>query len=206
MTNQTDIAEELLRIKAIQLRTNVDEFFTWTSGIKSPIYCDNRLTMSYPVVRKKIKQAFMKMIESLDQKPEVIAGCATAGIPHAAWIAEELDLPMVYVRSSPKGHGKENQIEGIVAPGQKVLVIEDLISTGGSSIEMSQVLRDAEADVMEVFAIFTYGLHKAKTAFTEAELNYQTITDFDQLLEMLQQKQEITEAETERLLYWRNQL
>src|SRR5699024_8294700 len=140
-----------------------------------------RLTMSYPVVRKKIKQAFMKMIESLDQKPEVIAGCATAGIPHAAWIAEELDLPMVYVRSSPKGHGKENQIEGIVAPGQKVLVIE-------------------------VFAIFTYGLHKAKTAFTEAELNYQTITDFDQLLEMLQQKQEITEAETERLLYWRNQL
>src|SRR5699024_12333308 len=136
MTNQTDIAEELLRIKAIQLRTNVDEFFTWTSGIKSPIYCDNRLTMSYPVVRKKIKQVFLKMIESLDKKPEVIAGCATAGIPHAAWIAEELDLPMVYVRSYPKGHGKENLIEVIVAPGQKVLVIEDLIFQGGCSIQL----------------------------------------------------------------------
>src|SRR5699024_1196837 len=206
MTNQTDIAEELLRIKAIQLRTNVDEFFTWTSGIKSPIYCDNRLTMSYPVVRKKIKQAFMKMIESLDQKPEEIAGGATTGNTQAAWMAEKLDLPIVYVRASPKRHGKETQIGGIVAPGQKVLVIEDLLSTGGSSIGRSQVLRDAEAGVMEVFAIFTYGLHKAKTAITEAELNYQTITDFYQLLEMLQQKQEITEAETERLLYWRNQL
>src|SRR5699024_10581697 len=111
MTNQTDIAEELLRIKAIQLRTNVDEFFTWTSGIKSPIYCDNRLTMSYPFVRIKIKKAFMKMIESLDQKPEVFAGCATAGIPHAACIAEELDLPKKYVRSSTKGHGNESIIE-----------------------------------------------------------------------------------------------
>src|SRR5699024_11249729 len=103
MTNQTDIAEELLRIKAIQLRTNVDEFFTWTSGIKSPIYCDNSLTMSYPVVRKKIKQAFMKMIESLDQKQEVIAGCATAGITHAAWIAVELVMTQVYVLSSSTG-------------------------------------------------------------------------------------------------------
>src|SRR5699024_9817197 len=147
---------------------------------------DNRLTMSYPVVRKKNKQAFMKMIEFLEQKAGVIGGCSTASISHAGWIAEGISLAFGKFRSFPKGHGKENQIEGIVAPGQKVLVIEDLISTGGSSIEMSQVLRDAEADVMEVFAIFTYGLHKAKTAFTEAELNYQTITDFDQLLEMLQ--------------------
>lgn len=206
MTMQTEIAEELLRIKAIQLRTKVDEFFTWTSGIKSPIYCDNRLTMSYPIVRNKIQQAFLEMVENLEEKPEVIAGCATAGIPHAAWLAETLDLPMVYVRSSPKSHGRENQIEGIVAPGQKVLVIEDLISTGGSSIEMSQVLRNAEAEVLGVFAIFTYGLNKATSSFADAELDFQTITDFDHLLLMLQQKQEITKADTERLLYWRNQL
>ena len=206
MTLQTEIAEQLMRIKAIQIRTQVDDYFTWTSGIKSPIYCDNRLTMSYPEVRKKIKDAFIEMTSELEEKPEVIAGCATAGIPHAAWLAEALDLPMVYVRSSPKGHGKENQIEGLIAPGQKVLVIEDLISTGGSSIDMSNVLREAGANVLSVFAIFTYGLHKAQTSFMDNELGFRTITDFDHLLEILQHKQQITKEDAERLLYWRNQL
>lgn len=121
---ENNITKDLLAIEAVQL--NADNYFTWTSGLKSPIYCDNRLTMSYPAVRKKIVQAFADMVKNSDTKPEVIAGCATAGIPHAAWLAEELDLPMVYVRSKPKGHGKGNQIEGASVEGKKVLVIEDL--------------------------------------------------------------------------------
>src|SRR5699024_11563524 len=112
MTLQTEIDEDLLSIKAIQIRQNKEDYFTWTSGIKSPIYCDNRLTMSFPEVRKKIVAAFIEKINGLETKPDVIAGCATAGIPHAAWLAEALGLPMVYVRSKPKGHGKWNQIEG----------------------------------------------------------------------------------------------
>src|SRR5690625_2295977 len=112
------ITNDLLQIGAIQIRT--ENYFTWTSGIKSPIYCDNRLTMSFPQVRKQIVQAFVNKLASLDWKPDCVAGCATAGIPHAAWLAEALDVPMVYVRSSPKGHGKGNQIEGIVQQGQKV--------------------------------------------------------------------------------------
>src|SRR5699024_6613252 len=132
--------------------------FTWTSGIESPIYCDNRLTMSYPSIRKKITAAFVEKLEQFNIKPDVIAGCATAGIPHAAWLADALDLPMVYVRSKPKGHGKGNQIEGKVERGQKAVVIEDLISTGGSSLESAKVLRDSGLEVSHVLAIFTYGL------------------------------------------------
>src|SRR5699024_5146809 len=133
MELKNEIARDLLEIKAVQIKT--EGYFTWTSGIESPIYCDNRLTMSYPSIRKKITAAFVEKLEQFNIKPDVIAGCATAGIPHAAWLADALDLPMVYVRSKPKGHGKGNQIEGKVERGQKAVVIEDLISTGGSSLE-----------------------------------------------------------------------
>src|SRR5690625_4172391 len=130
MELQTTVTNDLLNIGAVQIRT--ENYFTWTSGIKSPIYCDNRLTMSYPNVRKNIIRAFVNQIEEYGWKPDCIAGCATAGIPHAAWLADELDLPMIYVRSSPKGHGKGNQIEGKLESNQQIVVVEDLISTGGS--------------------------------------------------------------------------
>ncbi len=164
---QTDIARDLLQIEAVQIKTEKSAYFTWTSGIRSPIYCDNRLTMSYPNIRKRIVTAFVEMLATSPYKPDVIAGCATAGIPHAAWLADALDLPMIYVRSKPKGHGKENQIEGVATQGQKVLVIEDLISTGGSSIDTANVLRKQGMDVEAVFAIFTYGLKKAAKHFQE---------------------------------------
>lgn len=204
MTLEKDVARHLLEIKAVQI--NPKEYFTWTSGIKSPIYCDNRLTMSYPTIRRKIVDAFVQKIENLSEKPDVIAGCATAGIPHAAWLAERLDLPMVYVRSKPKGHGKGNQIEGDLKKGQKVLVIEDLISTGGSSIDSAKALQNEGAEVINVFAIFTYGLKKATQAFQKENLPFQTITNFDQLIEALIEDEKLNEQEKAELLQWRNNL
>lgn len=201
---QNEVARALLEIKAVQIKT--EGFFTWTSGIQSPIYCDNRLTMSYPAIREKIAKAFVEKIKSSNLKPDVIAGCATAGIPHAAWLATELNLPMVYVRSSPKGHGKGNQIEGLIEEGQKVLVIEDLISTGGSSIDAANVLGEVGAEVLGVFAIFTYGLEKADNNFKQANLSLETITNFDHLLKVLIEDQEITNEDEARLLDWRNTL
>lgn len=198
------IARDLLAIKAVQIRT--ENYFTWTSGIKSPIYCDNRLTMSYPTIRNKIIQAFLDKIQSMDVQPDVIAGCATAGIPHAAWIADKLNLPMVYVRSKPKGHGKGNQIEGKVEKGQKVLVIEDLISTGGSSIDAAKVLMDEETDVIGVVAIFTYGLAKSTERFSKENIPFSTITSFELLVDALVMDKEITQQDKEKLLRWRDQL
>lgn len=199
-----EVANNLLDIKAVQINTKV--YFTWTSGMKSPIYCDNRLTMSYPVVRRNIIKAFAEKIANMPEKPDVIAGCATAGIPHAAWLAEELNLPMVYVRSAPKGHGKGNQIEGHIESGQKVVVIEDLISTGGSAIESAQALQEAGVEVVNVLAIFTYGLDKANVNFKKANLAYETITNYDELLTILQNDGQITDEEKEKLKIWRNQL
>ncbi|WP_431189518.1 orotate phosphoribosyltransferase [Aciduricibacillus chroicocephali] len=204
MASKHDIVKDLLDIKAVQIKT--EGYFTWTSGLKSPIYCDNRLTMSYPAVRRKIAKAFAEKIKELGVKPDVIAGCATAGIPHAAWLAEELDLPMVYVRSKPKAHGKGNQIEGAVSAGQKAIVIEDLISTGGSSIESAKALQAEGVEVIQVMAIFTYGLDKAKNNFAEAGLDYSTISGFDQLIDLLVDEGEITTADKEKLLDWRSQL
>ncbi|MFC4404638.1 orotate phosphoribosyltransferase [Gracilibacillus xinjiangensis] len=204
MLNSKDIANALYEIKAIQIRP--DRSFVWTSGIHSPIYCDNRLTMSYPDVRKKIVQHFAKMLEEMDVKPDVIAGCATAGIPHAAWLADYLELPMVYVRSKPKGHGKKNQIEGKIAPGDKVIVIEDLISTGGSSLESALVLREAGAEILSVLAIFSYGLNKADVQFNQAAIPFSTITSFDVLADALVEKGEITIDEKQNLLEWRDDL
>ncbi|SEQ60280.1 orotate phosphoribosyltransferase [Virgibacillus subterraneus] len=204
MVLSNDIARDLLEIKAVQIRT--DRYFTWTSGIKSPIYCDNRLTMSYPKIRAKIIEAFVELIEQMDEKPDVIAGCATAGIPHAAWIADKLDLPMIYVRSKPKGHGKGNQIEGKVEDGQKTVVIEDLISTGGSSIDSAKALQLEGVNVLGVLAIFTYGLTKAKKQFDEMKLSHQTITNYDEILNLLLADGIINEYENKKLQEWRNEL
>ncbi|ASK63557.1 orotate phosphoribosyltransferase [Virgibacillus phasianinus] len=199
-----ELANDLLEIKAIQIKT--EDYFTWTSGIKSPIYCDNRLTMSYPVVRRKIVQAFVRLVEQMEIKPDVIAGCATAGIPHAAWLADELNLPMVYVRSKPKGHGKGNQIEGHLQEGQKVVVIEDLISTGGSSIEAAQALQKVGAEVLSVLAIFTYGLEKSVEKFSSANLSFDTITNYEELLTLLVENGTISDTESHKLQVWRKEL
>lgn len=204
MRFNNELVRDLLEIKAVQINPN--NYFTWTSGIQSPIYCDNRLTMSYPKVRNKIIDAFVEKIDKLDVKPDVIAGCATAGIPHAAWLADRLNLPMVYVRSKPKGHGKGNQIEGELLTGQDVLVIEDLISTGGSSIQAAQAIQQEGANVIDVFAIFTYGLEKATENFSEANISFQTITDFDKLLDTLVGDGKLTHQEMDKLLDWRNNL
>ncbi len=204
MVLSNEIARNLLEIKAVQIRT--DRYFTWTSGIKSPIYCDNRLTMSYPKIRTKIAEAFIELIEQMDEKPDVIAGCATAGIPHAAWVADKLGLPMIYVRSKPKGHGKGNQIEGKVEDGQKAVVIEDLISTGGSSIDSAEALQLEGIHVLGILAIFTYGLTKAKKQFTEAKLSFQTITNYDEVLKLLVADSVIDENENKKLQDWRNEL
>lgn len=199
-----EVAKDLLVIKAVQIRT--DNYFTWTSGIKSPIYCDNRLTMSYPKVRAKIAEAFVQLIEQMDQKPDVIAGCATAGIPHAAWVSDKLNLPMVYVRSKPKGHGKGNQIEGKLEGGQNVIVMEDLISTGGSSIDAAKALQQEGANVLGVLAIFTYGLENSKQKFLKENLFHKTITTYDEILKMLVQDGTINDVEMHQLEEWRNAL
>ncbi|SET31001.1 orotate phosphoribosyltransferase [Oceanobacillus limi] len=199
-----EISKDLLRIEAVQIEP--ENYFTWTSGMKAPIYCDNRITMSFPDVRKKITKAFSKKIEAMSEKPDVIAGCATAGIPHAAWLADLLNKPMVYVRSKPKGHGKGNQIEGSIKPGQKVIVIEDLISTGGSSIEAAQALQEEGAEVLGVMAIFTYGLETARANFFKNDFSFDTITSFDILVDNLVENKQIDDATKAKLLLWRNSL
>ncbi|TFJ94588.1 orotate phosphoribosyltransferase [Lentibacillus salicampi] len=199
-----EIARDLLNVKAVQI--SPDNNFTWTSGMKSPIYCDNRLTMSYPGIRDKIARAFVQLIEQMEWKPDMIAGCATAGIPHAAWVADKLSLPMVYVRAKPKGHGKENQIEGRFEAGQRAVVIEDLISTGSSSIEAVSALEREGVDVSGVLAIFTYGLKKAKQQFSNARLTCQTITDYDEILKLLVEDGTISIAERQQLEEWRHKL
>lgn len=201
-----NIARHLLAIEAVQIRPNEDDYFTWTSGIRSPIYCDNRLTMSYPDVRREIVRGFVKKVEELNLKVDVVAGCATAGIPHAAWLAEALNVPMVYVRSKPKGHGQENQIEGTFKQGANVLVIEDLISTGGSALEAANALERAGANIVMIFTIFTYGLDIATENFRAQKFKYETLTSFDTLLELLVEDKQITEEEQQKVLVWRKQL
>lgn len=204
MAIKYEIAKDLYHIGAVQIES--DYPFTWTSGIKSPIYCDNRLTLSYPVIREKIAETFVEMIKAMDEQIDVVAGCATAGIPHAAWVAQKLNVPMVYVRSSAKKHGKGNQIEGMVEAGQKVVVLEDLISTGGSALNAVQALQAEGAQVNDVLAIFSYGLTAANDAFAANKIYLQTITNFDLLLDALQAEDELDSQEKEQLLNWRNQL
>ncbi|GAE24186.1 orotate phosphoribosyltransferase [Halalkalibacter wakoensis JCM 9140] len=193
------IAKHLLEIGAVHLRPQ--DPFTWTSGIKSPIYCDNRLTLSYPEVRKDIIAGFANLLEGMEV--DVIAGTATAGIPHAALLADHLDLPMAYVRGSAKGHGKQNQIEGKVEKGQKVVLVEDLISTGGSVIQAAEALRASGAEVVAIVAIFTYEFQKAYDAFQEANLPTYVITSYSTLLQVAKEKGTISADQVERLNEWR---
>ena len=204
MTLERKLAKELLAIEAVALRPN--NYFTWTSGIKSPIYCDNRITMSYPSIRKEIAAGMVEVIKEKYPVVEVIAGTATAGIPHAAWVSELLDLPMIYVRDSAKKHGKTNQIEGRVLEGQKVVIIEDLISTGLSSLKVAKALREAGAEVLGVVAIFSYELNKAHEAFSQAEVEYVTLTNYPVLVEEAVASDFIHQDDVEKLLEWRNQL
>ena len=204
MTLEGKLAKELLAIQAVALRPN--DYFTWTSGIKSPIYCDNRITMSYPSIRREIAAGMVEVIKEKYPAVEVVAGTATAGIPHAAWVSELLDLPMIYVRDSAKKHGKTNQIEGRVLEGQKVVIIEDLISTGLSSLKVAKALREAGAEVLGVVAIFSYELKKAHEAFSQAEVEYVTLTNYPVLVEEAVASDFIHQDDVEKLLEWRNQL
>jgi orotate phosphoribosyltransferase len=194
------IAERLLEINAVALKPQ--DPFTWTSGLRSPIYCDNRLTLSFPAVRREIAAGLQKLILENFSEAEVIAGTATAGIPHAAWVSELMDLPMCYVRSKAKGHGKGNQIEGKVETGQKVVVVEDLISTGGSVITAVQALREAGCEVLGVVSIFTYGLEKGRELLQENGIKSISLTDFPTLIEVAISKGNVTVEDQKSLLLW----
>lgn len=199
---EQQVAQNLLAIKAVFLSPN--EPFTWASGIKSPIYCDNRLTMSFPKVRRLIAKGLAEKIKKQFPDVEVIAGTATAGIPHAAWVAEILDLPMVYIRSKAKDHGKGNQIEGQITPGQKMVVIEDLISTGGSVLEACQAAKREGADVLGVAAIFTYELPKGATNFNTAKLPLVTLTNYTTLIQTALEEGYISEDDLALLTAWKH--
>ena len=201
MNVEQSIAKELLEIEAVFL--NPSDPFTWASGIKSPIYCDNRITMSYPKVRKEIAKGLASKIKEAFPEVQVIAGTATAGIPHAAWVAEILDLPMVYIRSKAKDHGKGNQIEGRIVEGQKMVVIEDLISTGGSVLEAAEAAKREGADILGVAAIFTYELPKGKANFEKAEIPLMTLTNYSVLIEAALEDRYIDEQELTLLKEWK---
>ncbi|MDJ1498943.1 orotate phosphoribosyltransferase [Cytophagaceae bacterium DM2B3-1] len=195
------VAASLLEVGAIRLRPS--DPFTWSSGWKSPIYCDNRLALSYPAVRTYIKNALAERIRQTFPGVEAIAGVATAGIPQGALVADVLELPFLYVRSKPKEHGMGNMIEGKVSEGQKVVVIEDLISTGGSSLKVVDALREAGADVLGMAAIFTYGFAVAKENFAEKNVELLTLSDYAYLLTEASNLNIITEADKISLASWR---
>lgn len=195
------IAESLLEIKAVSLRP--DDPYTWASGIRSPIYCDNRLTLSYPGLRKEIARGLADIIEEEFPGVEMIMGTATAGIPHAALVAEKLNLPMGYVRASAKGHGKENSIEGVIREGARVVVVEDLISTGGSSLAVVQTLQEAGFIVLGVVAIFTYNLDQARENFQREDIQLFTLTNYETLIEVALARDYIREEDLAKLKKWR---
>lgn len=201
MTNAKEIAKHLLDIKAVSLSPTAP--FTWASGLKSPIYCDNRVTMSYPVVRRQIAQGLAQLIQDTYGEIDVVAGTATAGIPHAAWVAEILDLPMIYIRSSAKKHGKGNQIEGVLHEEQRVVVIEDLISTGGSVLEATDAVENAGGKVLGVAAIFTYELAQATKQFSDKNMAFVTLTQYSTLIEVARENGVISENELKLLMQWR---
>lgn len=200
MTNEQAVAEKLLQVKAIRL--NVKEPFTWASGWKSPIYCDNRKVLSFPHVREFIKSEMCNVIFEQFPDAELLAGVATAGIAWGAMAADQLKLPYVYVRPKPKEHGLGNQIEGSFEAGQKVVVIEDLISTGKSSLEVVEVLRKAGVEVIGMVSIFTYGFDAAKQAFEKAGVTYQSLTSYPTLIQLAVEKNMIEPSQQEVLLKW----
>lgn len=196
------IADDLLSIKAVFLRP--EEPFTWASGIKSPVYCDNRLTLTAPEVRNDVEQSLAETIAAVFPEAEVLMGTATAGIAHAAITAHLMDLPMGYVRSGAKDHGRGNQIEGKLEKGQKVVVVEDLISTGGSCIDAVNVLRDAGADVLGVVSIMTYGMKKGIDRMAEAGIEWVSLTNFDTVAEVAAEQNYISSDDIAKLIAFRN--
>lgn len=200
MNIAADIARHLLEINAIKLQPN--DPFTWASGMKSPIYCDNRIITSYPKARKAVIDAFEKTA-SVFPKAEKIAGIATGGIAHGALLANQMDLPFFYVRAKAKEHGRQNLIEGEVKAGDKVLVIEDLISTGGSCLRAIDGLKEAGVEVVGVIAIFTYGFQKAVDAFAKAEIPFTTLSNYDVLIEEAVATNYVNEADLKVLQAWR---
>ncbi|QCR31738.1 orotate phosphoribosyltransferase [Lysinibacillus sp. SGAir0095] len=204
MTVQNEIAHGMLKVGAVEL--NANDLFTWASGIKSPIYCDTRLTISDVTVRKQIAQGLARNIKEFFPETECIAGTATAGIPHAAWVSDVLEMPMVYVRSKAKEHGRGNQIEGKIAQGQKVVVVEDIISTGGSSITAVEALRAAGCEVVGVVCVYTYNLPRAEQAFEEAGVKYVSLTNFDFLVEAATETGAIKEEDIPFLKEWHAKL
>ncbi len=202
MELKEQIAKDLLKIKAVFFRP--DEPFTWASGIKSPVYCDNRLTLTAPEVRDDVENGLVTLIKENYPDAEVLMGTSTAGIAHAAICGHILKMPMGYVRSGAKDHGRGNQIEGKLEKGQKVVVVEDLISTGGSVIEVVNVLREAGADVLGVVSIFTYGMKKGLERLEEAKVKNVSLTNFDCIAEVAAKEGYIAEADIERLIAFRN--
>jgi orotate phosphoribosyltransferase len=200
MTNEQAVAEKLLQVKAIRL--NVKEPFTWASGWKSPIYCDNRKVLSFPHVREFIKSEMCNVIFEQFADAELLAGVATAGIAWGAMAADQLKLPYIYVRPKPKEHGLGNQIEGFYEAGQKVVVVEDLISTGKSSLEVVEVLRKAGVEVIGMVSIFTYGFDVASEAFQKAGVEYRSLTNYPTLINLAIEKNIVEASEQEVLLKW----
>lgn len=200
-TLKRDFASKLLRIKAIKLQPN--EPFTWASGWKSPFYCDNRKTLSYPDIRTFVKVGMVHAILKHFPEADVIAGVATAGIPQAALIADVLNMPLIYIRSKPKDHGLENLIEGEMKEGAKVVVIEDLISTGGSSLKVVEAIRKAGGDVVGMVASYTYGFPVAAQAFTDANVKLVTLTDYDHVVAEALATGYVQESDIELLNEWR---
>lgn len=195
-----NIASSLLEVGAVSLRPH--EPFTWTSGLKSPIYCDNRITISYPAIRKEIAKGFADVIREHYPDAEAIAGIATGGIPHGAWVADLLDLPMIYIRGKAKGHGKDNVIEGDLRAGQKVVLIEDLISTGGSSLKAALEVRQAGAKPLGVIAIFTYQFAQAEEAFARERIPLRTLSNYSTLIDVALDQGKIDAAAVSVLKSW----
>jgi len=193
-----EVALNLLKIKAVFLKPN--DPFTWASGIKSPIYCDNRLTLSYPEVRRVVENGLANLIKTYYPTCEVVMGTSTAGIAHAAYVSEILDLPMGYVRGGAKDHGRGNQIEGVVPVGKNVVVIEDLISTAGSAIEVVDVLREAGANVLGIASIFTYGLTKGINRLKEANVINHSLSNFETLVNVACKNNYISESDIKKVL------
>lgn len=204
MITSEQIAADLLRIKAVFLRPS--EPFTWASGIKSPIYCDNRLTLSDVAVREDVENGLTELIRTYFPEAEVLMGTATAGIAHAAIVATKMNLPMGYVRSGSKDHGRQNQIEGRLLPGQKVVVVEDLISTAGSSLEVVEVLRQAGAEVLGMVSIFTYGLQKGLNRLAAARVENHSLSNLDVLAEIAVKEGYISDNEKSELIQFRDNL
>jgi orotate phosphoribosyltransferase len=202
MTNERAVAEKLLQVAAVKL--SPDKPFTWASGWKSPIYCDNRRVLSFPFIRDFIKSELCNVVFEYFPQAEVLAGVATAGIPWGAMAADQLKLPYIYVRPKPKEHGLGNQVEGHYTAGQRVLVIEDLISTGKSSLQVVDVLRNAGVEVVGMVSIFTYGFDAADKAFAEAKVPYRSLTNYQSLIALAVEKGQVSPETESLLLQWRN--